>query len=574
MYDITEIFQDIEEELISSMCRNLSRHIDEEQEAQANYPHWQTKQLQALERYRQENLRKFSKQFDSINDSLKKYLEMTYNNAKTQMEYDIMKALSDTIVPTGAIGVNQEKLNALINAITDDFQKAEHSILRRSNDLYRQTIFKAQMGLNTGSMTLNQAIDMATKDFLSNGINSIRYKNGNLVNIASYSEMALRTAEKRATAYGEGEKRQEWNISTVIVYGHDGACPLCSKWQNKVYIDDVWSNGKPNGRYPLLSEAVRGGLYHPNCKDPTPQTYIEGITEPPTPNTKEEIQKNVENYNLEQVQRYNERQIRKYKRLEANSLDENNKKKYALKVKEWQSKQREFINAHPEQLRRDYSREKVRVLNITEPPKNVTEVTPISKKELTYKGIGDIIIGIKTSWKKTSKNDSISKILAKINPDFQEHINLEWEGATNNCQRCVVAFEMQMRGYNVKATHYTGNNDEIKAGKWQLAFKNAIFEDCPNGNGLEDIKNKMKKWGDGARAIIGVDWKDGYSHVFSAEYKFGEVHFYDPQANIVDCEDSFNYVILGNTKIMRVDNLDITSVVLECCEECEDNSND
>lgn len=390
-YDITEIFQEIEEELMKSMCRNLSRHIDEEQDAQANYPQWQTKQLQALEKYRQENLKKFSKQFDSINDSLKRYLEMTYNNAKTKTEYDIMKALSDTIAPTGAIGVNQDKLNALITAVTDDFQKAENSILRRYNDLYRQTIFKAQTGLNTGSMTLNQAIDMATKDFLANGINSIRYKNGNLVNIASYSEMALRTAEKRATAYGEGEKRQEWDINTVVVYGHNGACPLCSKWQNRVYIDDVWSNGKPNGKYPLLSEAIRGGLYHPNCKDPTPQTYIEGITEPPIPNTKEEIQKNVENYNLEQVQRYNERQIRKYKRLEANSLDENNRKKYAVKVKEWQSKQRDLINAHPEQLRRDYSREKVRVLNITEPPKKATKITPIVQNSLTSWQSNDII---------------------------------------------------------------------------------------------------------------------------------------------------------------------------------------
>ena len=169
----------------------------------------------------------------------------------------------------------------------------------------------------------------------------------------------------------------------MVVYGHNGACPLCNKWQNRIYIDDVWSDGKPNGKYPLLSTAIQGGLYHPNCRDPVPQTYIEGITEPPTPNTKEEIQKNVENYNLEQVQRYNERQIRKYKRLEANSLDEGNKKKYSLKVKEWQSKQRELINAHPEQLRRDYSREKVRVLNITEPPKNATDIIPIVQNSLT-----------------------------------------------------------------------------------------------------------------------------------------------------------------------------------------------
>lgn len=380
MYDITKIFQEIENQLISSMCRNLSRHIDEEQEANANYSQWQTKQLQALERYRKENLKEFSKQFEDINNGLKKYLEMTYNNSKTATEYDIISNLDRN---SDAIGVNQEKLNALIKSVTDDFQKAEYSLLRRSNDLYRQTIYKAQIGLNTGSITLNQAVDMATKDFLSNGINSIRYKNGNLVNIASYSEMALRTAEKRATMYGDGEKRQEWDIDTVVVYGHNGACPLCSRWQNRVYIDDVYSNGKPNNKYPLLSVAIQGGLYHPNCKCPPPQTYIEGITDPPTQKTSQELEKDIQNYNLEQVQRYNERQIRKYKRLEANSLDDTNKKRYSLKVKEWQSKQREFINAHLETLKRDYSREKIRVLNITEPPRNATDITPIIKNNLT-----------------------------------------------------------------------------------------------------------------------------------------------------------------------------------------------
>ena len=380
MYDITEIFQEIENQLISSMCRNLSRHIDEEQEANANYSQWQAKQLQALERYRKENLKEFSKQFEDINNGLKKYLEMTYNNSKTATEHDIISNLDRN---SDAIGVNQEKLNTLIKSVTDDFQKAEYSLLRRSNDLYRQTIYKAQIGLNTGSITLNQAIDMATKDFLSNGINSIRYKNGNLVNIASYSEMALRTAEKRATMYGDGEKRQEWDIDTVVVYGHNGACPLCSRWQNRVYIDDVYSNGKPNNKYPLLSVAIQGGLYHPNCNCPQPQTYIEGITEPPTQKTPQELEKDIQNYNLEQVQRYNERQIRKYKRLEANCLDDTNKKRYSLKVKEWQSKQREFINAHLETLKRDYSREKIRVLNITEPPRNATDITPIIKNNLT-----------------------------------------------------------------------------------------------------------------------------------------------------------------------------------------------
>ena len=48
-----------------------------------------------------------------------------------------------------------------------------------------------------------------------------------------------------------------------------------------MFIDDVYSGGKrdvSSGKaYPLLSEAIKSGLFHPNCKDST-STYYEGIT--------------------------------------------------------------------------------------------------------------------------------------------------------------------------------------------------------------------------------------------------------------------------------------------------------
>ncbi|HEZ7987410.1 MAG TPA: phage minor capsid protein [Ruminococcus sp.] len=41
-------------------------------------------------------------------------------------------------------------------------------------------------------MTLQQAIDIAVKDFLDKGINCIVYRNGRHVNISDYIRMALR----------------------------------------------------------------------------------------------------------------------------------------------------------------------------------------------------------------------------------------------------------------------------------------------------------------------------------------------------------------------------------------------
>jgi hypothetical protein len=94
------------------------------------------------------------------------------------------------------------KVEALIEAVTNDLGKAEHTAFRLANDVYRQTIFRAQVYLDSGTMTLKQAIDMATKDFLDEGINCIQYSDGRRVNIASYAEMALRTASQRATFHG------------------------------------------------------------------------------------------------------------------------------------------------------------------------------------------------------------------------------------------------------------------------------------------------------------------------------------------------------------------------------------
>ena len=67
----------------------------------------------------------------------------------------------------------------------------------------------------------------------------------------------------------------------------------------------------------LLSSAIRGGLFHPNCRH-TMSLYIDGVTKIPPPIPAEQIRKQRE---LEQKQRVMERKIRKLKRLEAGTQD-------------------------------------------------------------------------------------------------------------------------------------------------------------------------------------------------------------------------------------------------------------
>ncbi len=105
----------------------------------------------------------------------------------------------------------------------------------------------------------------------------------------------------------------------------------------------------------LLSVAIRGGLFHPNCRHTMGQ-YIEGLTKIPQPIPAEKIR---EQRALEEKQRAMERKIRALKRKVEGTQDEKKVKEYKRKLREEQGKLREFIKEHDDVLRRDYSREKI-----------------------------------------------------------------------------------------------------------------------------------------------------------------------------------------------------------------------
>lgn len=241
-----------------------------------NWSQWQVEQLKALERYKAQNKKKFTKSFSNINDSIDAMIFAARQEGGTEQEQKILRALKKGLkaskVSQGAEGaffrLNTRKLNALIKATKSDFSRAEKAMLRMSEDKYRQIIFNAQVYANTGAGTYEKAVDMATKDFLKAGINCIEYANGARHTMKDYAKMAIQTANKRAYLTGEGEMRQSWGISTVIMNKRANACPKCLPFVGKILIDDVWSGGDASdGNYPLMSSAIAAGLYHPNCKD-------------------------------------------------------------------------------------------------------------------------------------------------------------------------------------------------------------------------------------------------------------------------------------------------------------------
>lgn len=347
-YDIGKAFDAIEQELISSMIRNMDRHRAQETREGLDWSMWQSEQLHSLEKYKIQNQRKYNKQFSSINSQVKDLIYALRQRGNMDQEIEILNAIKRGFTGAKKAGapmageffkLNDRKMEALINATTADMQRAETAILRMANDQYRKAIFNAQVYANSGAGTYEKAVDMATKNMLSAGLNCVEYANGARHTLADYADMAVRTANKRAYLTGEGEKRQEWGISTVIMNKRGNPCPKCLPFCGKILIDDVWSGGKASdGPYPLVSTAISAGLYHPRCRD-SHTTYFDGIFTPPDDTfTSGEVEDIKQNYQKDQEQQTAKRQAGKFKRLKDSSLDAGNKKKYQMKAEEWSGK--------------------------------------------------------------------------------------------------------------------------------------------------------------------------------------------------------------------------------------------
>ena len=343
-YNIREAFEKIEDELIDSMMRNFSRHRAEEDKNNFCWTQWQAEQLKSLEEYRKHNAKKFGKRFKTINSKVEEMIRTAKADGNASQEAEILEAVKDGFKapkkPSAHstaefFKVNDRKLDALIKSTTDDLKRAETAVLRMSNDKYRKAIFNAQVAMNTGAVTYEKAVDIACKDMLNAGLNCVEYKNGARHTLSDYADMAVKTANKRAYLRGEGEKRAEWGVSLVVVNSRQGGCPDCAKYIGKVFIDDVYSNGKKSdGNYPLLSTAIKNGLFHPRCKDST-STYYPELDDLDAPLSEDEIKELDRQRGIEEKQQYAQRQAERFDRRAEYSLDEDNKRIAQTRADEW-----------------------------------------------------------------------------------------------------------------------------------------------------------------------------------------------------------------------------------------------
>lgn len=364
--DIAKIFEEIELRLIASLKRNLMRHKAEEIREDRQWTAWQAIKLQNIQKFRRENRQIMQEYSDKIDADTRQLMTEQFREGEQEAEAVAGAEPAASVPDVHFFGVNTPKMERLMQDVVQVEQTAETAALRTMDDVYRRTVNRAQLAMAAGETTLTKAIDMAVREFLEKGLNSIVYRDGRHVDIADYVRMVLRTTSTRAQLQGKSKRFAELGYDTVLISQYGGCSETCEPWQGRAYIDDVFTiwNGEINGDsgkslycgkwFPLLSSAIRGGLFHPNCRH-TMSLYIDGVTKIPPPIPAEQIRKQRE---LEQKQRVMERKIRKLKRLEAGTQDPQAVKEYGREAREAQQELKAFVDEHRDVLKRDYEREK------------------------------------------------------------------------------------------------------------------------------------------------------------------------------------------------------------------------
>lgn len=158
------------------------------------------------------------------------------------------------------------------------------------------------------------------------------------------------------------------------------------------------------------------------------------------------------------------------------------------------------------------------------------------------------------------------------------HYSVDYAEYSMNCQRCVVAYELQRRGYDVEAlatyrgdtlpqVAYRDANRGTWEGRWKGAFQGArtinvgVQGNTPSTERavIGNLESNMRGFGAGSRGVVQVFWRGGGGHVFNVENDGGRVRYMDAQTGrSVNIENYIHLARTSSVNLVRTDNLKIS----------------
>lgn len=227
------------------------------------------------------------------------------------------------------------------------------SMASAANMAFEHAIDQAYISVNSGAISFADAVKIAVNDLGKKGIRWIDYPTGAHRKPDSAVRNAVRTGINQTAGKCQEKNLDELDCNIVETTSHMGARPTHGEWQGKLFWRKYHVDGLDNF-YDATGYGSGAGLCGWNCR----HNFFPNFDGELSAKHYDE-EENQKRYELEQEQRYNERQIRYWKRRKAvNKAGGIDNTKESKKVREWQKRQIELLDKHPD-MKRNYARESI-----------------------------------------------------------------------------------------------------------------------------------------------------------------------------------------------------------------------
>ena len=249
-------------------------------------------------------------------------------------------AAGNDLVATGRVAIaftgggEGVAIRLLARELSGTLSQVAFNALRSAEDAYRDVVVEAARQVSIGTQTRRQAAQAALNAFGERGIAGFVDAAGRNWDMASYTEMAVRTTSGRAAVAGHADKLADSGLDLVQVSDAPEECEICRPWEGRI----LSLRGRTPNR-PTLAEAEAAGLFHPNCRHSI-GLYDRRVTTVPKRTADPEGDRQ------RQRQRYLERKVREWKRREVVALSPAETERARAKVREWQGTLRGFVAEH------------------------------------------------------------------------------------------------------------------------------------------------------------------------------------------------------------------------------------
>lgn len=256
-----------------------------------------------------------------------------YNRGTAMAAADLAKIIEAG--PAGAPGL--PAVERLVTEAVGNVAATHGRILRTVEDVFRDVIAKSAPQVLLGTQTRREAAQAALDQFAMRGVTGFVDRTGRRWDMASYVEMATRSAVSNAAIQGHTDRLQAAGHDLVVVSDAPQECSVCREWEGKVLsLSGVRHVGvKVAG---TLARAKSAGLFHPGCRHSI-SIYIPGVTETSPHGRTEDPQGDADRQRLRDMERH----VRDWKRRQAVAMTPEAEKAAGAKVRAWQAAIREHV---------------------------------------------------------------------------------------------------------------------------------------------------------------------------------------------------------------------------------------